>query len=163
MQTQAIDPLARHWMVLQSGMKRLWHIFSLVRDQFSFPTLKFLDNAPLKTEQQLICKLQFPPWSKKTPDRWNSERRHFLSCQVGEEGHVLRKMMFIVCKVRFNPISETGVRQECFLGKELFFLQRLMGAKLLVNEMETVHMALTGAESFYSLEEFCCNQVTGKC
>lgn len=150
-------------MVLQSGMKRLSHIFSLVGDQFSFPSMTFVDNTPLKTEHQLLCKLQFTPWSKKTPDRWDSERRHLLSCQVGEEGHLLRKMMFIVCKVKFNPMSETGVRRECFLGKELFFLQRLRRAKCFANEMETVHMALTGAESFYSLEEFCCNQVTGKC
>lgn len=38
--------------------------------------------------------------------------------------------------VIFNPISETGVRRVCFLGKELFFLQGCMRNKPFVNEME---------------------------
>lgn len=65
-----------------------------------------------------------------------SERHTFYSAGSEVEGHWHGKVMFTVCVVMFNPMSMTGERRGCFLGKELFLLLGFIRNKHFVNEVE---------------------------
>lgn len=146
---KGIDPPSRNGKVLLSVMKRLWCTFSLARDQFSFPSLKFLDKRipnsllwKLNSCDSPNCSLHLD--AKKIPDSWNIERRHFPSCQVCRWGSFALGNKWCLQFVWWYSIQFQRLEWEevVFLGKSCSFFKSLWEISFLLMRWKTVHMAL---------------------